>query len=150
MDTKPVVDTLAAIPVGTIITWAIVICGIITAITSGISIVIKNYEKYRNVKEEDKRQREAIDRHDKALEEIKESLKQIQEDHQKDHEMQQRRLRHSITNACNSALKEGSIKLSDLRSIEELFDDYEGNKWVHTLVDRVKTIPLEIDFDENS
>lgn len=152
MDTKPVVETLAAIPVGTIVAWGMVICGIVAAIVAGIVKLYKTFEKYRKYKEEDEEQRATLKRHDEILCDIQNSLHRIENNYKTDHEVQRRRLKHDLTEYCNDALLNGSIKLSTLKSIEEMYDDYtnifEGNSWVHTLIDKVRMIPVDHDIEE--
>ena len=152
MDTKPVVETLAAIPVGTIVAWGMVICGIVAAIVAGIVKLYKTFEKYRKYKEEDEEQKATLKRHDEILCDIQNSLHRIEDNYRTDHDVQKRRLKHDITECCNDALREGKIRLSTLRSIEEMFEDYkhvyEGNSWVHTLVEKIEQLPIDRDIDE--
>lgn len=152
MDTKPVIESLAAIPIGTVITWAIVICGIIAAIVAGVVKLYKTFEKYREYREEDEEQKARLKEHDEILGEIQNSLNRIETNIKIEHDVQRRRLKHDITKECNHALKDGMIKLSTLKSIEEMFDDYEniyeGNSWAHTLVEKVRLLSVDHDIED--
>ena len=152
MDTKPVVEALGAIPIGTVVAWAAVIGGIIAAIVAGIVKLYKTFEKYKEFKEKDERRQAALEKHEEVLGDIQSSLRRIENNYATDHEVNKRRLKHEITDYCNRAINEKKVRLSTLRSIEEMFDDYvevfDGNSWVHTLVEKVRLLPIERDIEE--
>lgn len=152
MDTKPVVEELASIPIGTYIIWGMVICGVIAAIVTVIVKMYKIFEKYRDLKDKNEERLEQLNKHEEVLDEIQRSLGRIEDNFKVDHEVQKRRLKHEITNACNDAMRDGVIRLSTLRSIEEMFEDYEkvydGNSWVHTLVNKTRMLEVEVDIDD--
>jgi len=152
MDTQSVWNVLSGIPVGTVVAWIVVICAIIAAIGTGAVKLYKVFEKYKGYKDEAAEQKELLFKHDKVLDEIKESLDRLTENLTIQKEVDKKRLRYDITKLCNRALDKGSVTLSILNSIEEMYEDYtnvyQGNSWVKTLVIKVRKLPVVEDLNE--
>lgn len=145
-----VLQKISETPAGTVVAWIVAIVAIISGIVAGVTWLYKKFERIKERKDEYEGQEKRLKEHDEILHDIQESLKRIEERYQTDHEAQGRSLKHDITDACNRALAEGHIKLSTLKSIEEMFEDYQriynGNSWVHTLVEKVRQIE-EVEYD---
>lgn len=153
MDTQSVWDVLSAIPIGTIVAWVVVIFAIITAICTAAVKLYKVFTKYKELKDRNEKQVAQIERHEELLKDIQSSLDSIQKTISEEKEVQGRGLRHDITKRCNKAIEDGHITLSMLKSIDEMFDDYDKvykqNHWVHQLVDKVHTLNIIRDiYDE--
>lgn len=144
MDTKPVIDTLSAIPLGTVVAWAVVIIAILGAVFGGVAWLFKQFEKYRGVKEENKRQKELLEEHDRMLGEIDESLKSIKDSLAEQKQVNLKQIRHTIVHTCDDALSAGSISIGKLKSLEEMYEEYRdvfnGNGYVKTMVNKVREL----------
>ena len=152
MDTQSVWEVLSSIPVGTVVAWITVICAIIAAICTGAVKLYKVFEKYKRLKDENIEQKELLYEHEDILREIRESLSSIKGDLDDEKEMTMKRLRHSITKHCNDAIQAGEILNSELKSIEEMNTDYcniyNGNSWVHILVEKAESLPIIYDVQD--
>ena len=152
MDTQSVWDVLSAIPIGTIVAWVVVILAIITAICTAAVKLYKVFSKYKELKDRNEKQIAQIQQHEELLKEINSVLESIKKTIMEEKEVQGRRLRHDITKRCNRAIEDGHITLSMLKSIDEMFEDYDKvykqNHWVHQLVDKVHTLNIIKDIYE--
>lgn len=152
MDTQSVWDVLSAIPIGTIVAWVVVILAIITAICTAAVKLYKVFSKYKELKDRNEKQIAQIQQHEELLKEINSVVESIKKTIMEEKEVQGRRLRHDITKRCNRAIEDGHITLSMLKSIDEMFEDYDKvykqNHWVHQLVDKVHILNIIKDIYE--
>ena len=152
MTNQDVVNVLSEIPVGTVIAWASVIFAIIGILIAGGVKLFKLFSQIKEYQNDREDNIELLHKHDEVLDEMSETLKRIEHRIETEADIHKRELKHSITSKCNTALKGGEILLSELRSIEESFEDYEnvyhGNSWVHTLVEKVRLLPVVSDIDD--
>ena len=151
MDTKPVIDTLFAMPVGTVVTWAVVIIAIISAIFGGVAWLFKQFEKYRGIKEENQKQKELLEEHDKTLCEIDESLKSIKASLEEQKQVNLKQIRYTIVHTCDDALSAGSISAEKLKSLEEMYEEYQdvfhANGYVKTMMGKVRVLEVTGSLD---
>lgn len=152
MDSNSVWEILSAIPIGTIIVWAIVIFTIIGFICAGTIKLYKIFSKYIKLKEENEKQKDLIYKHDKALCEVNESLKKITLSVEEQKEVNLKQVRYAIVHTCDDAIAAGKISAGKLRSLEEMYEEYvdvfHGNGYVKTLIVRVRELPIDGKLDE--
>ena len=146
MDTKTVLELLSGISVGTIVAWVGAICVIIAAICTGTIKLYKLFTKYKMMKDKDIKQEQSIAQHEKTLKEIGETLQAIQSSINEQKGVSIDQLRYTIVEICDAALAAGEITASKLRSLEELYRDYNGlykeNGYAQTLVMRARELPI--------
>lgn len=152
MDTQSIWDLLSSIPIGTVVAWVIVICAIISALCAGTIKLYKAFEKYKEVKDKNKKQEKIIEVHEKTIEEIGKALMEIKKSLDEQKEVNLKQIRHTIVHTCEDALDKGEISINKLRSLEEMYDEYieifHGNGYVKTLVARVRELPIIGKLDE--
>ena len=153
MNANDVTETLLQIPVGTYIAWICVIFAIISALVGGIVYMYKMFSKYRAVKDEDDSFKELVKKHDRQLEQILAKLDVINEILEEKRKSDLKKLRHSIVRAGEEAVDKGEISIRGLRSLSELFEEYEqkyhANGYVKTLMVKVRALPVMGKLDEN-
>ena len=151
MDTNSVWDFLSSISIGTVAAWVIVICAVIAAIGTGAIKIYKIFDKYRTTKEKDKEESETIQRHEKVLAEVNESLKEIKVSLEEQKAVNLRQLRYSIVRLCDDAIAEKKISAGKLKALEEMYDEYtnifHGNGYVKTMVGKARKMPVEGKID---
>ena len=142
MDTNQIWELLSSISVGTIVAWFIVIGTILTTICTGTIKLYKVFTKYKEMKDKDKKQQEAIQNHDETLKKIDRALKEISKSLAEQKEINLKQIRHTLVYTCEEALEKGEISMNKLRSLEEMYEEYvdifNGNGYVKTLVMRVR------------
>lgn len=152
MDTKPVWELLSSIPIGTLIAWVLVIAAIITALCTGTIKLYKVFTKYKEIKDKEHKQEEAIVNHENTLKEIDNVLKGIQKSLDEQKEVNLKQVRHTIVHTCEDALDKGEISINKLRSLEEMYDEYtdifHANGYVKTLVMRVRKLRIVGKLDD--
>lgn len=152
METKEVVQTLYAIPIGSYIAWGTVIIGIIALIVASTIKLYKIFEKTHEIKEENKAYRKMVSEHDSQLKEIKEVLQSVLAKLDEQDKVEFSRLRYSIVRAGEEYVSQGSITIRQLRSLEEMYEKYHskhGNSYVSTLMNKVRCLPVSGMLDEN-
>lgn len=152
METKEVVQTLYAIPIGTFIAWGIVIIGIITAIVAATIKLYKAFEKTHEIKEENIEYKKMVNEHENQLKEVKDVLQSILAKLDEQDKLEFSRLRYSIVRAGEEYVSLGSITIRQLRSLEEMYEKYHnkhGNSYVTTLMRKVRLLPVVGTLDEN-
>ena len=153
MNANDVTETLLQIPVGTYIAWICVIFAIISALVGGIVYMYKMFSKYRAVKDEDDSFKELVKKHDRQLEQILAKLDAINETLEEKKVSDLKKLRHSIVRAGEEAIDNECISIRRLKSLEELFEEYEqkyhANGYVKTLMVKVRALRVIGKLDEN-
>ena len=152
MDTQSVWEVLAYIPIGTIVSWGIVIVAIIGALVAGATKLFGVFTKYKEYKEKNENLEETLKEHDKTLNEINDSLKKITTSLEEQKEVNFKQIRYSIAHACDDALAANCISAGKLRSLEEMFEEYQdvfhGNGYIKTLMIKVRKLPVVGQLDE--
>lgn len=153
MKTEEIIEFLASIPIGTYISFLIVITSIIGVISGVVVKLYKIFDKSKSIKEENDSFKELVKRHDQQLGEIITSLGEITQDLKDIKGGDLKKLRHSIVCAGEEAINNGCISIRQLRSLEELFEEYEtkyhANGYVKTLMKKVRNIRVIGQLDEN-
>lgn len=154
MNTDSVWSTLQAIPIGTVIAWGIVIITIISIICTTIIKLYKAFEKTHEIKEENDNFKSLVTSHTDKLNQIEQSLSEIKFALNEQKEVNLKQLRHEIVSSCEVALKNNSITTSSLCSLEEMYEEYRdvfhGNGYVKTLIEKVRKLEIDKDFDVES
>lgn len=162
--TGDVVNTLNAVPIGSVIAWVMVISGIIAAIIYAIRKTYKGYEVVHDLREQEEEFRDMVKEHD-------EKIKKIEEKHENEFDAidkkidsildwisekddaDLRKLRHSLVRAGEEALRSERITVRELKSMSELYDLYhvkmKQNSYVTTLMSRVNKLPVIGKLDEH-
>lgn len=154
MDINSVWTTLYDIPIGTALAWFTVVCAIFTSFGIAIVKIYKLFEKTRQIKDNEESIRNMVVLHETQLGEIKEQLSVIIQRLDKQDKSDFKKLRHSIVRAGEEAVANGYITIRSLKSLEELHDDYaneyDGNGYVDTLMDKVRKLKAVGKLDENN
>lgn len=152
MDTKSVWDLLSGISIGTVMAWIIVIFAIITALCTATIKLYKVFTKYKEMKDNDERQKEIIENHDNTLKDIENTLHEIKDSLDEQKEVNLKQIRHTIVHTCEEVLERGEISINKLRSLEEMYDEYvdifHGNGYVKTLVYKVRKLKVVGKLDD--
>ena len=152
MDTQSVWEVLAHIPVGTIVSWGIVIVAIIGALVVGTTKLFDAFTKYKDYKEKNEKQEELLQEHDRVLVEINDSLKTIKTSLEEQKEVNFKQIRYSISHTCDEAIAANCISAGKLRSLEEMYEEYQdvfhGNGYIKTLMIKVRKLPVVGQLDE--
>ena len=152
MDTQSVWEVLAHIPVGTLVSWGIVIIAIIGALVAGATKLFGVFTKYKDYKEKNEKQEELLQEHDKVLAEINDSLKHIKTSLEEQKEVNFKQIRYSISHTCDEAIAANCISAGKLRSLEEMYEEYQdvfhGNGYIKTLMIKVRKLPVVGQLDE--
>lgn len=152
METKEIVQTLYAVPIGVYITWAIVIIGIITCIITATIKLYKVFERTHEIKEENKEYKKMVSEHDSQLKKMEEVLQSILNKLDEQDKVEFSRLRYSLVRAGEEYVSLGNITIRQLRSLEEMYEKYHskhGNSYVTTLMNKVRQLPVVGMLDEN-
>lgn len=152
METSDVIRTLSSIPIGTVIAWGAVIVGIITAIITVTIKLYKIFDKTHKMKEENLEFRQMVKKHEEQLGLINEKLSSIQENLSKRDEIDLKNMRYQIVRAGEEYVSVGQVTIRQLRSLEELFEEYHnrhGNSYVTTLMRKIRSLPVIGKLDEN-
>lgn len=152
METNDVVQTLSAIPIGTIISWVIVIAGIVGVIMAATVKLYKWFEMAHRVKEENDDFRAMVKGHDELLKSIKEDLIEIKRENAERDKSDFLRLKYSIVRAAEEYVSKNEITIRQLKSLEENYEEYHtkhGNSYVTTLMRKVRNLPVIGALDEN-
>ena len=152
METSDVIRTISSIPIGTIIAWFAVISGIIAGIVTITIKLYKVFNKAHDLKEENLEFRHMVKKHDEQLNEMNQKLSCIQDNLSKRDEVDLKNMRYQIVRAGEEYVSVGRITIRQLRSLEELFEDYHdkhGNGYVTTLMRKVRSLPVIGKLDEN-
>jgi len=152
VDTQSVWEVLAHIPVGTIVSWGIVIVAIIGALVVGTTKLFDAFTKYKDYKEKNEKQEELLQEHDRVLVEINDSLKTIKTSLEEQKEVNFKQIRYSISHTCDEAIAANCISAGKLRSLEEMYEEYQdvfhGNGYIKTLMIKVRKLPVVGQLDE--
>lgn len=152
MDTSSIWELLSNISIGTLVSWLIVICTIVSAICTGTIKLYKIFTKYKKVKDEEEDLRLDVVNHEKQLSEIKLQLEVLNQnisqqfsdiketlDEQRGTKIKE--LRHSITDSGERALSDGKMTVRQWTSLHEMCDDYihkyKQNSYVLSLMNKV-------------
>lgn len=153
MSTDEIIQLLESIPLGTYISIYAVIAAIVGAVSSGIIYLYKIFEKTKNIKDENDSFKALVVKHDKQLSTILESINKINQHLEEKNKSDLKKLRHSIVRAGEEAISNGCLTIRQLRSLEELYDEYEhkynANGYVKTLMKKVRNVKVIGQLDEN-
>jgi len=152
-------NTLSKIPVGTIVSWIILITIIITGFSMFIIKLYKIFEKSKSIRDENDEYRTLVKKHDEALELIRQELKCIMNEQNETKKRELKKLRHSIVRSGEEAISNNCITIRRLKSLEELYDDYtsfkdengkQANGYVRSLMVKVRRLKVIGKLDENN
>ena len=145
-ETQTAINTLAQIPIGTIIAWLGIFAGIITGICTATVKLYKLFTKYKEKSDEDEDLKEKIKEHADTLGCIKKSIDEIKTVLDEQYEINFMQRRHSIVVVCEQALNDGKISAGLLQSTLDLYEEYRdlmhGNGYVKILIDKVVKLPV--------
>jgi len=143
---KSVLEGLAEVPIGTIIAWAIAISIILGTIITGVVKLYKVFTKYRDLKDKNEAQKEFVQTLAERQEETKTILKSIQKSLEEQREVNYKQLKYFIVTGCTEALSKGYVTSEQLKSLEEMFEEYvsiyKGNGYVKGLMERVRKLDI--------
>lgn len=146
MNEQAVWNSISNISIGTIIAWVAVIIAIASALCTVTIKLYKVFTKYKEIKDNNQKQEEIIDLHEKTLQEIDKSLQTIKKSLDEQKEVNLKQIRHTIVQTCEDALERNEISINKLRSLEEMYGEYveifHGNGYVKTLVERARTLKI--------
>ena len=151
MDTESVIEALASISIGTVISWAAVFIMVATAISTFAIKVYKLFDKYRDKKDEAERYKAELNQFKGQLNDLAQTIRIITDDLERRKESDLKQLRFSIVQTCETALHNKEITIAQLQLIEELYDDYDHvwhkNGYVKTVVNKARKLPVVEDQD---
>ena len=152
MNEKEAWEFLSQIPVGTIVSWIILVVIIITFFGMLIIKLYKLFEKTKKIQDENDDFKNLVNKHEDTLDWIVSELKDSKR-------RELKKLRHSIVRAGEEALSKESITIREFRSLEELYATYSefkdddgkpANGYVHTLMNKVRKLQVIGRLDENN
>lgn len=152
MGKEEILSRLLAVPAGTIIAWVLVIAGIIAGIATCTIKLFKLFENAHKLKDENDEFIKMVRNHDDQLKEIMVKLTSIQDNLDNHNKADLKKMRYSIVRAGEEYVSEGRITIRQLKSLEEMFDEYHdmhGNGYVATLMTKVRELPVIGKLDEN-
>ena len=154
MSKEEILTRLLAIPAGTIIAWVLVIAGIIAAIATCTIKLFKLFENAHKIKEDNDEFINMVRNHDVQLKEIMTKLITIQSCLDNNNKADLKKMRYSIVRAGEEYVTLGRITIRQLKSLEEMFDEYHdrnGNGYVATLMTKIRELPVigKLDEDDN-
>lgn len=146
MDTKSIWDLLSSISIGTLISWVAVVSAIIATFCTGTIHLYKIFVKYKEMKDNDEKRKNIIEKHDDTLKDIRSALDKIEKSLEEQKDVNLKQIRHTIVQTCEEALEKGEISINKLRSLEEMYEEYvdvfHGNGYVKTLVYKVRKLKV--------
>lgn len=152
VDTKPVWEVLLNIPVGSLVTWVMVIAGIITGIVTGTIKLYKAFSKVQALREANADKTETLLKHEETMTQICEQLANIKDALDVQKEVNLKQVRYQIVHTCDDAINAGYITAGKLKSVEELYDEYtgifHGNGYVKTLMEKTRELDIRGKLDE--
>lgn len=152
MNTDSVWSILQAIPIGTVVAWIVVFITIISAICALIIKLYKIFEKTHQLKEENDDFKTLVESHTERLNQFGKTLSEIKNALDEQKEVNLKELRHEIVRSCELALKNNVISTSALCSLEEMYEEYKnvfhGNGYVKTLIEKVRKLDIDKDFED--
>lgn len=152
VDTKPVWEVLLNIPVGSLVTWVVVISAIITGIVTGTIKLYKAFSKVQALREANADKTETLQKHEEAMTQICEQLAKIKDALDEQKEVNLKQVRYQIVHTCDDSLADGYITAGKLKSLEELYEEYtgifHGNGYVKVLVEKVRQLDVRGRLDE--
>lgn len=159
MNEKEAWEFLSQIPVGTIVSWIILVVIIITFFGMLIIKLYKLFEKTKKIQDENNDFKNLVNKHEDALNLIISELGTIRDEQKDSKRRELKKLRHSIVRAGEEAISKDSITIRELRSLEELYTTYSefkdddgklANGYVHTLMNKVRKLQVIGRLDENN
>lgn len=152
MTSKEVWEVLSSIPAGTIAAWITVFVAIIGSISAVTVQLYKFFLRYKQLKDEDKRQKDLLQKHDDTIKRIDETLAEFRKSLSEQRNINLKQIRHTIVHTCDEALCAGEITAGKLRSLEEMYEEYtdvfNGNGYAKGLVMRVRKLPVVGKLDD--
>lgn len=152
MASKEVWEVLSSIPAGTIAAWISVFLVIIGTVIAATLQLYKFFLKYKQLKDEDKRQKELLQKHDDTIKRFDEALLKIQKALDEQRSVNLKQMRHTIVHTCDEAISRNEISAGKLKSLEEMYEEYtdvfNGNGYAKGLVMRVRKLPVVGKLDD--
>lgn len=150
--TSAIWEVILNVPVGKLLAWIIVIASILTAIIAATIKLYKVFSKVRDLREADEEKSKMLRDHDKTMQEIDRRLGEIQDAMEVQREVNLKQVRYQIVHTCDDAITAGFITAGKLKSLEELYEEYQnifhGNGYVKTLMKKVRLLPVRGSLDE--
>ena len=152
MNTQQAWETIAKLPVGTIVSWGAVIIGILVAVFKGIGKLYGLFKEYKRKEDEEILLQDMITEHDRALDDFRNSLERIESKLEEQKDVNMKQIRYTIVHTCDDAIADGYISAGKLKSLEEMFEEYtnvfNGNGYVKVLVEKTRLLPVRGKLDE--
>lgn len=146
MGAENVLQLFSNLTVGTVLAWILGIGAIITGLCTATIKLYQLFSKYKKLKDEDIRQRDLLAEHEKILNDIKDSIQRIEDANQMQRDVDFKVIRHLIVGSCERALSHSHITESQLKDLEEMYQEYtdvfHGNGYVKGLMDRVRKLTV--------
>lgn len=146
MDSKTIWEILSSIPIGTVVSWLVVVCAIFSAFGAGVVKLYKIFNRYKKLKDENDNFHKLVEGHNEELKLIKDALGDIQKSLGEQKDVNLKQIRHSLVDACEQAISDNHITINKLKSLEELFEEYtdifHGNGYVKTLMIKVRKLEV--------
>lgn len=146
MDSKTIWEILSSIPIGTVVSWIVVVCAIFSAFGAGVVKLYKIFNGYKKLKDENDNFHKLVEGHNEELKLIKDALGDIQKSLGEQKDVNLKQIRHSLVDACEQAISDNHITINKLKSLEELFEEYtdifHANGYVKTLITKVRTLEV--------
>lgn len=142
MDTEQAVSMIAAIPIGTIVTWAGLILAGFAAVGAAAIKTYKIFEKYKAVKDEKDNLQKAVERHETKLAEVDEKLTTIISMLNSQNETTMKQLRSELVKDGERYLVEKKMTIREwrvyLEKYNEYHDKYNQNSYVQSLKNKIE------------
>lgn len=151
-DTKPMLDILMSIPIGTIIGWLVILVSFGGSCCYGAIRLYKAFERFKSVKDENEKLKTTVSEHDDSIVEIKNQLTVIIKKLESQDVTTMKKLRRELVKDGERYLVEGKMTIREWKSWMEMFDEYHDkfkqNSYVETLknkIERAVTIIGQLD-----
>lgn len=141
-DTKPMLDILMAIPIGTIVGWISIIAGFTSACCFATIKLYKTFEKFKSVKDENEKLKTTVSEHEGSITEIQNQLTVIIKKLESQDVTTMKKLRRELVKDGERYLVEGKMTIREWKSWMEMFDEYHDkfkqNSYVETLKNKIE------------
>lgn len=150
--TESIWQFLGDIPIGTVISWCIVIFAIIGAICALAIKLYKVFDKYQKIRDENEHLKATVEEHDNQLVSIRKEMKEMKEDivnelkkirqsQEESRETKIKELRHSIITSGEKAIADKNMTIRQWKSLHDMANEYihkyNQNSYAKSLVEKV-------------
>lgn len=144
MDTEQAVAMIAAIPIGTIITWTGLILAGFAAVGAAAIKLYKLFEQYKAVKDEKENLKKTVEKHESKLVEVDQKLETIINMLNSQNETTIKQLRSDLVRDGERYLVEKKMTIREWKSFIERYGEYhdpdkfDQNSYVESLKNRLE------------